>query len=182
MNKNQFYMKIHKLARNFLIASAFIFVISYPLSAQKNYKNYTYFIYTIAKNVQWPANMTSGDFVIGVYGNSDITEHIKSMAASKRIGGRKIKVVEFDKHTDIKGCNMIFVPEEKSNDLHMFLGRVTSQSILVITDKPGLGRRGSGVNFITNSSGKLEFELNVAALKSAKLKISSDLVRFAQVL
>lgn len=165
-----------------LLIIALVFTLGINLTmAQKNYKNYTYFLYTIAKNVQWPATQNNSEFVIGVYGDTDLMPHLKNMAASKRVGGKKIKIVKFDSYNEIKGVNMVFVPENKSNELHLFVNKATSQSILVVTEKPGLGKRGSGINFITNS-GKLEFELNVAALKSANLKISSDLVRFAQVL
>ena len=164
-----------------IITLLLIIGVFVQVSAQKNYKNYTYFLYTIAKNVQWPTSNNNKEFVIGVYGESELIPHLNEMASSKRINGKQIKVVKVNSASEIKDFNMLFVPEAKSNELFRFLGKVTSNSTLVITEKPGMGRKGSGVNFITQS-GKLEFELNVAALKSANLKISSDLVRFAQVL
>lgn len=152
------------------------------VKAQKNYKNYTYFIYTIAKKVQWPAEKSSGDFVIGVLGDTDLMPFLTDMSQSKRIGGRKIKIVRFSSHSEIKDCQMVFIPEHQSNNLYKFLNRVTSASILVVTESPGMGKRGSGINFISSGSGKLEFELNIAALKAANLKVSSDIVRFAKVI
>ncbi len=166
----------------FILSVLFTIGLGSELSAQTNYQNYIYFIYTIAKNTQWPANLASGDFVIGVYGDSELTSHLNKMASSKRISGRSIKVVKFNSVGEIKNCNMLFVPESKSNELHLFVGRATAASILVMTEQPGLAKRGSGVNFINTTSGKLGFELNVAAIKSAQLKISSDLIRFAEVL
>ncbi len=150
--------------------------------AQDNYKNYTYFLYTIAKNVQWPADHSNGDFVIGVYGDTNLMPHLQSMANSKKVSGRSIKIVKFNSIAEIKNCNMVFVPENKSNELYQFVNKVTNSSILVVTEKEGMAKKGSGVNFVTANDGKLGFELNSAALKSANLKVSSDLVRFAEVL
>ena len=165
-----------------LILLTIVALVSAKSFAQDNYKNYTYFLYTIAKNVQWPAEQSTGDFTIGVYGDTDLTPHLQSMASTKKISGRNIKIVKFNTISEIKGVNMLFVPENKSNELHQFVNKTTNASTLVVTEKPGMGKRGSGVNFVTNNTGKLGFELNTAALKSANLKISSDLVRFAEVL
>jgi YfiR/HmsC-like len=73
---------------------------------------------------------------------------------------------------------MLFVPSTLSGQLGEVLSKVGSKSTLVITEQPGLGAKGSDVNFIMKD-GKLAFELNQTALTKHKLKASSELTRLA---
>ena len=54
--------------------------------AQKD-KYQSLFIYNFTKYIKWPDSYNSGKFVIGVIGNSEVVESIKSMAASKKKSG-----------------------------------------------------------------------------------------------
>jgi hypothetical protein len=49
---------------------------------------------------------------------------------------------------------------------------------LVITDKSGLGEKGSGINFKTVDN-KLKFELNQKAIEASNLKVSGALSSMA---
>jgi hypothetical protein len=61
------------------------------------------------------------------------------------------------------------------------IAKVAGKPTMVITDKNGLGEKGSNINFKT-VGGKLKFELNQAAFDKNKLKVSSQLVSMAIVI
>lgn len=111
-------------------------------------------------------------------GDSPIIEELKAMAQAKKVGDRNIKVTRISSPDEIRKCNILFVPAAQSSQINEVLTKVTTQSILVVTEEPGLGARGSNVNFITRD-GKLAFELNQGAATKQGLKVSNELSRLA---
>ena len=144
----------------------------------QNYKMHSVFIFSFTRYIQWPDQYNGGDFEILVLGDTPILAELKTMAESKKVGERSIKVTKINSPADIRRCNILFVPASKSAQLTEVLDKVTSQSILVVTEEPGMGAKGSNVNFMTRD-GKLAFELNQAAASRQGLKISNELSRLA---
>src|SRR5688572_819871 len=139
---------------------------------------HTVFIFSFTRYIQWPDAYNGGDFEILVLGDSPIVEELKSMAQVKKVGDRTIKITKINSPAEIRKCNILFVPSGKSSQITEVLGKVTTQSILVVTEEPGLGAKGSNVNFITKD-GKLAFELNQGAATKQGLKVSNELSRLA---
>jgi len=159
-----------------LIVFGLIFMIT-TVKAQKE-KFQSLFIYNFCKYVKWPQNQQSGDFVIGVLGSASITKTLKTMSISKKVRGSTIVVKEFNSTDDIKGCHILFVAESESGKMSQVVSKTTGQSILIVTDKPGLAKEGAAINFIMKD-GKIKFELNQQDAESRGLKISSSLVSLA---
>lgn len=157
-----------------VVFSTFHFISGFA----QNYKMHTVFIFSFTRYIQWPDTYNGGDFEIMVLGDSPIVDELKAMAAAKKVGERNIKVTKINSASEIRKCNILFVPAAKSPEIDEVLGKVTTQSILVITEEPGLGAKGSNVNFITKD-GKLAFELNQNAASRQGLKISNELSRLA---
>jgi len=144
----------------------------------QNYKLHTVFIYSFTRYVIWPEGYNQGDFEILVLGDSPIVGALDEMAKAKKVGERSIKVTRINNPSDIRKCNILFIPASKSAQLPEVMAKVANQSILVITEEPGLGAKGSVINFIMKE-GKLAFELNQSAVNRQNLKISNELSRLA---
>lgn len=154
------------------------FVLFGVSSFSQTYKQYPLFVYSFTRYIQWPEAQNQGDFEILVLGDSPVTEELNTMAQTKRVGDRPIKVSKINAVADIRKCHILFIPSSQSDKLSEVLQRVASKSILVMTEQPGLGGLGSCVNFITKD-GKLAFELNQSALTKQNLKASMELTRIA---
>ena len=68
-------------------------------------------------------------------------------------------VKKFASVDQITKCHMLFIPEKSSNDLDAAIAKISGQSTLIMTERNGLGMKGSGINFIT-VDGKQKFEIN----------------------
>jgi hypothetical protein len=156
---------------------AVLFVLGSVASAQ-TYKQYPLFIYSFTRYIQWPEAYNQGDFEILVLGESPVIEELKIMAQAKKIGDRAIKVIKINSVSEIRKCNILFIPATQSEKFTDILRQTTSKSILVMTEVSGMAQLGSCVNFITKD-GKLAFELNRAALAKQNLKASSEITRLA---
>ncbi len=160
--------------------SATIIMVCALANAQ-NYKQYTLFIFSFARYIQWPDAHNQGDFEILVMGDSPLFEELKTMAQQKKIGDRAIKVTKISASAEIGKCNILFIPAYRSDKIGEVLQKVDTRSVLVITEKTGLGAQGSCINFITKE-GKLVFELNQSALSKQNLKASIELTRMATMI
>ena len=148
-----------------------------PALAQ-NYKMHSVFIYSFTRYVQWPDAYNQGDFEIMVLGESPILEELKAMAAAKKVGDRPIKITKIKDASEIRKCNILFVPISKSAIITEVMDKINTQSILVVTEEAGLAQKGSDINFIVKD-GKLAFELNQASVNKQGLKVSMELTRLA---
>lgn len=173
-SKKMYYYSIMKKVLLIVLLS----VAGFTLVHGQNYKLHPLYIYSFSRYVQWPEEYNQNDFEIVVLGESPITEELNKMALAKKVGGRPIKVTKIKSVSEIKKCNMLFVPSNKSSQLPDVLAKIGSQSILVLTEEPGVGAKGSHVNFVIKD-GKLAFELNPTAINKQNLKVLSELTRLA---
>lgn len=162
----------------FLIAFFCFSAFNTVQAQQVDYKYHTVFMYNFTKYVKWPEASMGDEFVIGVLGRSAITEHLEKMAVSKAVNGKKIMVKTFKTTEEVDGCQMLFVPEPKSNQLSALRQILAKQPTLIISEKSGLAEQGSMINFIIHN-GRWNFELNQAAADLHMLKVSSELSKFA---
>ena len=163
--------------KRYLLAVIFSTVCFISGMAQ-SYKMHTVFIFSFTRYIQWPDAYSGGEFEILVLGDSPIVDELKAMAQVKKVGDRAIKVTKINNVSEIRKCNILFIPASKSPQIAEVLAKVTTQSILVVSEEQGLGAKGSNVNFVTKD-GKLAFELNQGATTKQGLKVSNELSRLA---
>lgn len=169
-------MKISKIIFGILVMTVIPF-----LAKSQDYRIHSVFIYNFTKYIQWPSNEQNGDFIIGVLGNSPMVASLEKLAAERKIGTRSMVIKKFASVDQISKCHMLFIPDKNSNDLDAAIAKISSQSTLIMTERNGLGMKGSGINFIT-VDGKQKFELNKAATEKAQLKVSTELTSLAIVI
>ncbi|MFD0997999.1 YfiR family protein [Ohtaekwangia kribbensis] len=156
-----------------------LFLLIQIAGYSQTHKFQSVFIYSFTRYIQWPDAYNQGDFEILVLGDTPILDELKNMAQTKKVNGdRTIKVTKINNVNDIKKCNILYVPSNKSSQIDNILTKVNALSILIVTEEPGLGVKGSNINFIVKD-GKLAFELNQAAITKKNLRISNELSRLA---
>lgn len=155
-----------------------ILLTVFNLGHAQNYKLHSLFIFSFTRYVQWPESHNTGDFEIVVLGDSPLLDELKTMAQAKKVGDRTIKVTKINSVNEIGKCHILFVTPAKSSEITEVLNKISSKPVLLVTEEPGLGARGSNINFIIKD-GKLNFELNQSAVTRQNLKVSNELSRLA---
>lgn len=156
--------------------SLFLFM---NLQAQTpDYRFHSVFIYNFTKYIQWPAENQSGDFIIGVLGNSPISGELEKMATNRTVGMQKIVIQRFKSASEVNNCHILFVPNTNTNDFASIQEKLKGKHTLVITEKTGMAHKGSGINFVQQDN-KWKFELNEVATQNAGLKVSKELSKLA---
>ena len=139
---------------------------------------YSMMVYNFIKYIQWPTNSNTGEFVIAVVGNDDMFATMNKWYNGSKLGNQTCVVKKFESADDLSKCQVVYIDKSKSNEFSEINAKVKSSNTLVVTDKPGLGAKGSGINFKVVDS-KLKFELNQKALEASNLKVAGSLAAMA---
>lgn len=162
-----------------------IVLLSFAISASgqsaTDYKVHANIIYRFTKYIQWPENKQSGDFIIGVIGDSPLYEELGTLTANKSVGNQKIVIKKFSANAASYTCQMLFISQEESNDLKRIAFVTADQPVLLITEKNGLAKMGSCINFIIVDD-RLKLEINKNNVLSRNLDIASDLLKLATII
>jgi hypothetical protein len=132
-------------------------------------------IFNFIKYIEWPADTKSGEFVIAVYGDDDVYDQLNKLYGQRKIKGQDANIVNVSDASGIKTAHIIYLASNKSKDFETLFEKFDTSPTLIITDKSGLGKKGSSINF-REVGGKLKFEINQATFDNSDLKISSQLV------
>ncbi len=157
----------------FIFGSSTIFAQDRPM-----HEVYSMMVYNFIKYVQWPDHAESGEFVIGVVGNADLFTTLNTWYGGKPRGGKTYVIKKFNSASEVANCHVVFIDKSKSGEFEAVNNKVKGKGTLVITDKAGLGEKGSGINF-KNVDNKLKFELNQRAMEASNLKVSGALSSMA---
>ena len=165
--------KMNVLVVAALLISGSVFSQERPL-----HEVHSMMVFNFTKYVQWPDHATSGEFVIGVVGNADIYNTLNGWYGGKPRGSKTYIIKKFNSASEVTDCHVLYIDKSKSNDFDAVNDKVKGKGTLVITDKSGLGEKGSGINFKTVDN-KLKFELNQKAIEASNLKVSGALSSMA---
>lgn len=139
---------------------------------------YSMMMFNFTRYVQWPDNNQPGEFVIGVIGNNEIIATLNSWYSGKSRGAKTYVIKKFSSAADLTDCQVLFIDRSKSGEFEAVNTKLKGKSTLIITDKSGLGEKGSAINFKTVDN-KLKFELNQKAIEASNLKVSGSLTSLA---
>jgi hypothetical protein len=150
------------------------FICTIAVQAQ-NEKFKALFMYNFTKYIEWPATQRSGDFVIGVLGNSSITAELRTIAGKQKVGTQNIVVKTFSSISEIEECNILYLPPSKSMLIGELASKLSGKPMLIISDKNGLASQGAGINYIMDGD-KLKYEINKGSIEKRGLIVSNALL------
>jgi len=134
-------------------------------------------IYNFLKYIQWPDDGGT-DFVVGVLGEDNVFNTLKSYYDGKPKGSKKYAIKKLSDPSEAAFCAVVYIGKNKSKDFDNVRNAISGKSILTITDSFNLGKKGSCINFKVIDE-KLKFEINQASMGGANLKVASQLSSMA---
>jgi len=132
------------------------------------------YIYNFAKMIDWPEAEKSGNFIIGVYGNSSVYKELIKKYASKNIGNQQIEIKKLSDTPSVGKIHLLYISKDKSSDISALVSSVTKEAVLVVTENTGALGKGSIINFVIVNN-NLKFELNIETASEHKLIVGSRL-------
>jgi len=134
-------------------------------------------IYNFLKYIQWPDDGGT-DFVVGVLGEDNVFNTLKSYYDGKPKGSKKYAIKKLSDPSEAAFCAVVYIGKNKSKDFDNVRNAISGKSILTITDSFNIRKKGSCINFKVIDE-KLKFEINQASMGGANLKVASQLSSMA---
>lgn len=155
------------------------------LQAQKlkvsEYQVKAVYLYNFGRFVQWPPNATAarGDsFCICVLGEDPFGPSLDSTLAGETVDGKRLAVKRISTPRDAGECRILYISSKEESHLKEILTALDESSILTVSDIPAFSRRGGMIQFVLEGD-KVRFEINLAKAETAKLTLSSELLKVA---
>lgn len=136
------------------------------------------YIYNFAKLIDWPSANKEGNFIIGVYGQTNVYKELVNKYSTKRIGTQDIEIKKLSESPEVGKVHVLFVAQSSIGDLNNILKNLDYEPVLVITETDGAISTGSIINFLVIDN-SLKFELNVSEAKNRQLIVGSRLKALA---
>lgn len=137
------------------------------------------FIYNFTRYFEWPEKMKSGNFIIQVIGtNSSLNNELNKMASTKQVGNQKLEIKNSSKLDPGVKPHIIFLLSEASDLLKEATSKYKGKGALIVTEKMGLAKAGSAINFVV-ADNKQKFEYSKNNAVKAGLKTSDELKNLA---
>jgi hypothetical protein len=161
----------------------FFFGFSSSTNAQSSveYSVHANIIYHFTKYVAWPESKKSGDFVIGIVGDSPLYDALKLKVANKTAVGQKIVVKQISRSQQVIDCHILFISEEESDALKKIASRTAEYPVLLVCEDEGAASRGAAINFKVESE-RLKLEINKNNIEQRSLSVASELLRLGTVI
>lgn len=160
-----------------LYISLFALTVSFSAQAQTtNYQVYSLFVMNIAKYSSWP-NL-NGDFNISVYGKSKAYDELTKQNG-KIVNGHTVKVTQVEDIAQLSNAQIIYLPDGKSSALDDIVKATQGKSVLIITEREGLFKKGAGFSFVVMENSTLRYDINSTDLEKRQIKVSKNLTALA---
>lgn len=140
-------------------------------------------LYNFVQHVEWPATAFKDDkapIVVGILGASPVEEPLARTIKGKTVQGRAIEIRRVAQPGELKGAQLVFIPETEKDRLEAALAAVHGGAVLAVGETEGATRRGATFNFYSEDS-RVRFEANVDHATRAGLAVSSKLLKFARI-
>jgi hypothetical protein len=148
-------------------------------AAAMNAHSKAIFLYNFTKLIEWPSDYKSGNFIIGVYGSYlPLVNELNKMASTKTAGTQKFEIKELVTVEAAAKYHILFVSTDKMAQFADIQAKLKGHGTLLVTEKDGMTKKGSAINFVVVDS-KIKFQLSKVNAEKQQLKVSRDLEAFA---
>ena len=154
----------------------FVFGFVTSRAQGSNYAVQANIIFRFTKYIEWPAAKKTGDFLIGIVGDSPLNNELRNFTANKLAGTQKIVVKSFSSNQETYDCHILFIVEEEGNSIRKITLRTAGDPILIVTEMDGRSPEGSCINFSIVSD-HLQLYINKKNIDARSLGIASELLQ-----
>lgn len=109
---------------------------------------------------------------ICIIGDSDVASYLKLI--NQYVKHENITNIEVSKSMNAaldSTIHIVFISEEKNQMFEKIFDVCKAKPILIITESPGMARKGAHINYFIDPDNTLHFNINEKSFKQSKLKL-----------
>src|SRR6185295_19332417 len=148
--------------------------------ATNEYRVKAAFILNFVRFIEWPSDAYGeGNWmVVGIVGDDPFGGSFDQLNGNI-INGKRIAIKHLKATDYLKGCQILFVSSSERGRLGKILESVRGGSVLTIGELTQFNQAGGVIKFVIQDD-KVRFEINPAAVRQARLKVSSKLLALSR--
>ena len=163
-----------------LLCIFILLAISVRAQQETDYAIHANIIYRFTKYIDWPEDKKSGDFIIGILGDTPLYDVLKTFIANKTVGDQRIVIKKFPASATSFNCHILFVTEDESSSLKKIATNTAGAPMLIVSELDGLASKGSCINY-TIIDEHLKLEINKNNIEHRNLSIASELLQLGKI-
>jgi len=167
--------------------STLLFFLGLDLSAgavtSKEYQVKAVFLFNFAQFVEWPAQAfpePKTPLVIGVLGDDPFGDYLDELVRGETVNNRGLVVKRYSRVEEVGTCHVLFISQSETRNSQKIFAGLTGRNILTVGDIENFASSGGMIGF-ANDKGKVRLRIDVATAEASGLKISSKLLRSAEI-
>jgi len=148
-------------------------------AALSDYRIKAAYLYYFTTYVDWPPDpATAGDapIVIGVLGADPFGAVLDDTLRGKVVRDRRVVVRRFQSVKEARACQILFISPSEEDHLPSLLKSLEGAAVLTVGESDAFAARGGHIGFRLEGN-KVRFDINLAAVQRAGLKMSAQLVK-----
>lgn len=165
-----------------LFASCVLVALFAPARGQeegsREYPIKAAFVYNFLKYIDFPNGTVGSSVTIGIVG-TDPSGGAFDALNGKAVDGRTLIVRHLGDHYDLTGVNVVFVPAGERDHIRQIIANA-HPGLLTVGESPGFAQNGGIINFVP-AGNRVRFQINPDAASKDALRISSQLLRLADI-
>ena len=138
-------------------------------------------ISTFIKHTEWPENKLGrpgSPFIIGIYGNDQISGYLQEIFAGSLIKGRPVQIRSMFSRDDIPSCHLLFVSGSERDRLGAILREARREHVLTVGESDNFLDSGGIIQFVPKAGGGWACSTNQANAARERLKLGGFILRF----
>ncbi|WP_207511027.1 YfiR family protein [Longitalea luteola] len=148
--------------------------------SQSNYTVHANIIYRFTRYINWPESKRSGEFVIGIVGESPLYQALRSYTSNKTAAGQPIVVSKVPASANNYHCHILFISNEESRNTKRIAAATAGTPTLLVSESRGGAGKGTCINFIEIDD-RLKLEINKNNINQRDLEIAVELLSLGTV-
>lgn len=168
------------LPHRMVAALSGLLLLSFSTSAAEipEYKLKAAYLYNFAVFTEWEEASMRDPFQLCIFGEDPFRDKIKRVT-SRTIHDRSVKARTVKTLEGLAGCQMVFIAPSANKRISQVVAHLERQPVLMVADQKGALNHGVMVNMMTRR-GKVQFDINLKAVKKSGLSMSAKLLRLAR--
>lgn len=150
---------------------------------QAEYRVKAVFVYNFTQFIDWPADAFENPqdpLIIGVLGPNPFGTSLDEAVTGEKVGNHPIQVRYYKEVSEINNCHILYINLNQEEEIKRIINALRGRSTVIINDHQEFPRWGGTIRFFINEN-KVNLVINTAAARAARLRVSSKLLRVAQI-
>ena len=169
------------------LAVALLFVLllvcpSLSQTASGEYQVKATFLFNFAKFIEWPSRSfkrPADPFTFCLAGDP-FSGELEKIIKGESLNGRPLIVRRLGSGDPVSGCHTVFVARSEAKRTPELINSAAGQSILTVGEEEDFIEHGGMIRLV-ESAGNVRFEINPEAAVRVGLRVSSRLLRLADI-